>query len=376
MARESRYSSESRSPSVAHSRDRLLAARPRWNGRPDRLEVWYATFTDLQSRAGGWVHCEIVAPRDDEARAHGWFAWFPTDGPPLVERFDPVKVPRTAGTPAGLSDGDGGSDSSDEEVWFDHAGVRVDGQRISGATASLSWDLAWEDATPPLWTFPKEAWSAELLPGAQVVVAPSASFRGTVELSGEGLEVDARGGLAHIFGHGNAKRWAWLHADLSLAERSDDRRASAGRSDGPSEGSDSGRSESSDVVELVTAVSRSPGLDRLPPTAFLRMRVDGEDWPTIPVDPRLRSEIGLPDWSVSGRVGSKRVRILVHQPPERTVSLDYQDPDGAHATCHNSEVADALVTVEERRGGRWVVTREWELRGVAHAEVGLRDEEG
>ena len=65
------------------------AAAPRWRGKAGRLEVWYATLSDPQTRAGLWVHCETVAPTHGPAYAHGWATWFPAGGPPRTERFGP-----------------------------------------------------------------------------------------------------------------------------------------------------------------------------------------------------------------------------------------------------------------------------------------------
>ena len=53
-----------------------------------------------------------------------------------------------------------------------------------------------------------------------------------------------RGAVAHIYGHGNARRWGWIHADLGHG----------------------------DVLEVVTAVSRKAALRNLPPMAFVRFR--------------------------------------------------------------------------------------------------------
>ena len=57
------------------------AAAPRWRGKAGRLEVWYATLSDPQTRAGLWIHCETVAPTHGPAYAHGWVTWFPADAP-------------------------------------------------------------------------------------------------------------------------------------------------------------------------------------------------------------------------------------------------------------------------------------------------------
>jgi hypothetical protein len=80
----------------------------------------------------------------------------------------------------------------------------------------------------------------------------------------------------------------------------------------------------------------------------------------------------LPRWTVTGRLGTARLRIEVNQPADRTLAVDYTDPDGSPAVCHNSERADALIIVQRRTNGEWRTWRRWTLLGTAHAEVGHR----
>ena len=298
------------------------ASAPRWRGEAGRLEVWYATLSDPLTRAGLWIHCETVAPvRGPGAYAHGWATWFPPDGPPRTERFGPEPAQPAAGT-----------------AWFDAAGVRVAREKLTGSARSLAWDLSWKDAGTPLWTFPRATWERELLPGAQVVIAPTAEFTGSLTVADTAVGVDGwRGGVAHIYGHGNAKRWGWIHADLG----------------------------NGDVLEAVTAVSHKPGLRRLAPMAFVRFRLDGKDWPTGPLPSlRMRTTLGLQHWQLEGRVGGREVLIRVDQPPDRCVSLAYTDPDGGRAVCTNTEQADVHIDLDDRH---------WSVLGTGHAEVGLRD---
>ncbi|MFN8052600.1 MAG: hypothetical protein U0Q22_14230 [Acidimicrobiales bacterium] len=274
---------------------------PRWRGQGGRLEVWYATFTDEASGDGLWLHHERVAPPDGTAPHDvAWAATFPADGAPSWAHTDAVEL--------------GASGSA-------------------GVAGDIAWDLRWDlTGERPLYTFPRWAWQRELLPAAQVVAAPTLRAEGTVD----GRAFAGTGALSRIYGHGNARRWGWLHADLG----------------------------GGDVVELVTAVSTRPGLRALPPISHLRYRIDGVDGPSFDGPSfRLSTRLGLPTWTVRGRIGRDRVRIDVTQPPERSVAIGYHDPDGATATCTNSERADIVVEIGDRR---------WDLRGTGHAEVGTR----
>jgi hypothetical protein len=54
------------------------------------------------------------------------------------------------------------------------------------------------------------------------------------------------------------------------------------------------------------------------------------------------------------------------------VQVGYTDPDGATATCHNSEVATAYIPLERHTRHRWQLEREWHVEQAAHAEIGVR----
>jgi hypothetical protein len=288
-------------------------------------------LTDPATGTGVWVHAELVAPLDPARPPyrHGWIAVFPTTGEPRYVRFGPES--------GGPSDG---------AAWFASEACTVSLGEIVARTPGASWSLRWVEVSPPLFTFPRVAWKRNLLPAAQVVVAPTATFDGEIDLDGQTLRLTgAQGALAHIYGHGNAERWSWLHADLG----------------------------GGDVCELVAAVSRRPGLRRLPPLAFAQLRWGGELWPRSPVALlQSHTHLGLPRWRSRVQARDRRLTVDVTLLAERCVALRYEDPDGATATCTNSERADAVLVVEQKVGGRWREAQRWELDGTAHAEVGMR----
>ncbi|WP_037615515.1 hypothetical protein [Streptomyces aureus] len=307
---------------------------PRWNGTPGRTEVWYTTLTDPETGTGVWLHHELTAPADgSEPFAHGWAAVFPRAGEVRHARFGPVPWTRPA---------DG----------FTAEGVTSSGGRLEGRAGDFRWSLTERPEDPPLFTFPRWSWRHPLLPAAQMLPAARATYEGELSYDTTTLKISgAPGASARIYGHGNAQRWTWLHADLG---------------DGA-------------VLEIVAAVSTRPALRRLPPLVFLRLRRSGRTWPRRPERSatgllglgRFRADLGLPTWTVTGRTALRRVRVDVTQPPERTLTLEYRDPDGARAVCRNSESADARVVLE-RWWGRWRPEASWTLEGTAHAEAGER----
>lgn len=307
---------------------------PRWDGSPGRTEVWYTTLTDPVTGSGVWLHHELTAPVDGSAAyAHGWVAVFPRQGPVEHARFGPVPW-------------------SAPQEGFTAADAEVGPGRLRGTIKGFRWDLGQDPLGAPLYTFPRWAWIHSLLPAAHMLPSARSHFSGVVTYPGGQLDVDkAPGATARIYGHGNARRWAWLHADLG----------------------------GGDVLEVVAAVAMRPGLNRLPPLVFLRLRHRGRTWPRCGLRSavgwaglgRFRAHIDLPVWSVSGRAGLRRIHVTVTQPEARTLALDYTDPDGSRLVCRNSESSDARIVVE-RWWGRWRPEARWTLDGTAHAEVGER----
>ena len=306
----------------------------RWRGRPGRLEVWYATLTDPRTGEGFWLHHELVAPRDGGApRRQGWAVAFPPDGPPQAARFE---GDASAGPGPGLA-------------LFTAGGATVRDGALQGEAGDLTWDLRYDDgAAPPLHTFGAAAWRHGLLPAAHAVAAPTARFSGTFTAGGRTFELDAApGAVARIYGHGNAERWGWLHADLP----------------------------GGDVLEIVAATSRRPGLDRLAPLSFVQLREHGTgDWPRLPLAaaPRLRTELRPDGFTTAGVVGRRRLRAEVRLDPAHAITLDYDDTDPPGPSCTNSERAHLDLVVERRANGGWRTERAERLDGTAHAEVGFR----
>jgi hypothetical protein len=306
--------------------DADLAARPRWRGRAGHLEVHYLTATDEATGTGLWVHHETVAPLDGDAYTHGWTALFPPDAAPTWQRFGPAPA----------------STSYDGNTWSRAGECELGPTGASGSAGELTWDLAWPDDGPPLWTFPRWAWQRRLLPAAQVVPLPRVRMTGNVA----GRPFDGTGNVAHIDGHGNAHRWVWLHADLG----------------------------GGDVLELVAATARRPGLRLLPPLPLVQLRVDGRDWPRDPLAaaPLMRAAIADHRFAVTGLVGNRWLRIAVSLPADRCVDVGYVDPDGATATCTNTERADVTVAVDRLTTSGRRREHRWQLDGTGHAEIGRR----
>lgn len=302
------------------------------------MEVWYATCSEADG-TGWWFHHELVSPSDRQAGGafvHGWVATFPPESEPIVERFGPGGPVTAVG---------------DEGVLLRGNGWSVEPGRYQGRTATFTWDIAVEGDAPGLYTFPRWAWEREVLPGAQIVDVPQAKFRGRMAVGGSERTLEAFGAQAHIYGHGSAAKWAWLHADL----------------------------DEDTTLEVVAAVPHVPfplpsGIGvRVPALPVARLRFRGRDEPRDPLLSAFggRARLGLPSWSVQVPLpGARRLVVAVDLPPQRCVQMEYPNPDGSRVWCTNSERADARVQTEVGHGRRRRIENEWHLTGRAHAEVG------
>ncbi len=313
----------------------------RFDGSKERLEVWYDTFTDEKLKAGFWIHHEMVSPEDAKPYVHGWLAYFFnseifTDDENTIsvgfERFGPVEF--------------------ESSEFFECGEVKVAPNIRRGKTDNLSWDLKTDEFTdPPIYTFTKLAWDKEILPSCQIVAGPNLTYNGTITVMNKEFEIsNAKGALARIYGHGNAKKWAWLHLDLG----------------------------GKDMLEIVTAVSTKPGLDRLKPFAFVQLRYNNEDWPSNPLTafPFFKTKLSKKQdnnyWSVSGKFGDYRIEVKVKLDKEKCVEVEYTDPDGKKAVCVNTEIGDAEVFLEKKVSNKWVEEKRWIISNRAHCEMGFR----
>jgi hypothetical protein len=222
-----------------------------------------------------------------------------------------------------------------------------------GKTSDIKWDLTTSDfKDKPVFTFGKLAWEKEILPSCQIVGGPNITYDGTVIIANKSYKVsNAKGALSRIYGHGNAKRWAWLHADL----------------------------DGSNMIEIVSAVSTKPGLDKLKPLGFIQLRFKDEDWPSNPLVafPFFRTkmpgrQLGDNSWSIKGRYGDYRIDVNVNLPGFKSIAVDYTDPDGKSAVCVNTEIGDVDILLEQKISNRWVQIKHWQIENRAHCEMGFR----
>jgi hypothetical protein len=315
-------------------RPRAGANPPRWDGSArGHYEVWYVTLSDPDSGRGFWFRYTLEAPldpaRDPVAELWG-FAFTP--GRPAVGAKATFPVAWPPGGGAVMRAGDG---------------VLEDGRAV-GEVAGLSWDLRWDVPSTAMWHIPGRL-GRSAVPSTRVVCpALGVTISGRVTVAGETVELTgARGCQTHLWGRQHAARWAWGHC-------------SAFR-DG----------EGSALVEAVWAVPLlRPGRPAPAGATLLYAEVDGvplacNAWPWVAM---ARSRVESPRWELRGRTRDARVRAVLEADVGEMAQVTYEDPDGSHAWCANSEIARGLLEVEWRDGRH----RRFTTERLAHVEFGTR----
>jgi hypothetical protein len=316
----------------------------RSNGLDPRLEVWYLTATDSQTKAGLWVHYELVTKPTKESYLDGWIAYFPQDQSPILARSGPITIElKNSEQKKALAS------NVKDNAMLSGGILNFDGTVFKGNLGKVAFNLSVSGEFDPLFTFAKWSWEKEVLPASQIVPIPIAQVKGNITISTDNLHqevnFDGVGGLARIFGHGSAKRWNWLHANL----------------------------DQDTVLEAVVAQPKTPGLSVMPPLGFVQIKTKDFTWPKDPVAASIffKGHLGSEFWTLRGRVGRRRLTFEVAMPEDRCVKVGYVDPDSSTATCTNCEVS-SLTAILERRYKRWETEKIWHLQNTAHAEYGDR----
>jgi len=335
----------------------LGANDPRWDGASrGHYEVWYLTLSDPATGRGFWFRYTLEVPKD-AARA------------PVAELWGFVFTP---GRPAV------GGKATAPVVWPPDGTMSVRLESTSGVLeegnargelpeVGLAWDLTWDPSPSAMWHIPGRIGRSKIPSTRVVSPTVNAVFRGSVSIGDETITLEgARGCQTHLWGRQHAARWAWGHCSAFRPDRPD-------RPDG-ADGADDDSGVRDDVlVEAVWAVPLlAPGRAAPGGPTFLYAEVGGESFAcnALPWVAAARSRIEGHGWELRGRTADARVRAVLEATPAEMAQVTYEDPDGAHAWCANSEIARAVLEID--RGPRGGGVERFTSEGLAHVEFGAR----
>jgi 2-keto-4-pentenoate hydratase/2-oxohepta-3-ene-1,7-dioic acid hydratase in catechol pathway len=199
--------------------------RPQWKGQRPWFEIWFAVVLDAGRRRALWIRQTLFVPRQGDARATIWGAWFDADATPparAAKRYlsiDHAKVasvadgragagpggrPGTEGRP-GTGGGTGGVDDEPliriDDSWLGRAGA-------AGAVAELAWDVRWTGGRAVHEDLP--SWLPA--PTHARPIVHDADATGRVTVAGETIELAGRVTAMHLWGKRRVPTLHWIYA--------------------------------------------------------------------------------------------------------------------------------------------------------------------
>jgi len=224
---------------------------------------------------------------------------------------------------------------------------------LSGAGHSVAWDLRWQPAPRLHRHLPDAAYRGKW--ADTQVLSPNLNVyaRGSITVDGESYELDAAPlGQTHLWGRKHAYSWAWSHCNAFAGDRGA-------------------------ALETLTVRLRR-GSVVLPKLTLLSLYLDGSEPDKIEFRdfwklPLARSEYGTGRYHLLAADAQFKIEIELTCRPDDMVLAEYVDPDGDPVFCHNTECADARVTIHRRSTfGRFHEWRTLHSERGAHFEWGAR----
>ena len=323
------------------------ANRMRWEHQPGHYEVWYATLSHPETRTGFWIRYTLESPKlgHGEPYAQLWFA-----------RFDGNDPTRTFGINRRFPISQLVVDGSPFRVRIGEAELRLDGLRgeLSGDGHTASWDLSWQPSERVHLHLPNVAYRGSWADTHVLSPNLNVAARGRITVDGARYELDgAPLGQTHLWGKKHAYSWAWSHCNAFNGDRG------------------------AALETLTIRLRRGPVV--LPKLTLLSLYLEGEspdkiefrEFYTLPL---ARSEYGTGRYHLVAANAEYKVEAELTCRPEDMLIAEYVDPDGEPAYCHNTECADARVTVYKRSPfvGRFRALRTLSASRTAHYEWGAR----
>jgi 2-keto-4-pentenoate hydratase/2-oxohepta-3-ene-1,7-dioic acid hydratase in catechol pathway len=173
--------------------------RPRWKGQRPWFEIWFAVVLDAGRRRALWVRQTIFVPRQGEARATTWGAWFDADATPparAAKRYVPIEQATV-----------GEASKHDEPLiqiedsWLGRGGA-------AGSVSGLAWDVRWTGGRAIHEDVP--SWLPA--PTHARPIVHDADARGRVTVGDETFELGGRAIAIHLWGRRRVPTLHWIYA--------------------------------------------------------------------------------------------------------------------------------------------------------------------
>jgi hypothetical protein len=320
-----------------------------WDRRKaGHYEVWYTTFNHKASGTGYWIRYTLSSPLPGHGSASCklWFAFFDAERPErtwAINRKLPLGELVAESDPFMIQIG---------EAVLKHGELRGE---LSGDAHTASWDLGFRPSPFTHHHLPDLVYQTDF--ADTKVLSPNlmVNINGRVKVDGETYTLDGDPGCqTHLWGSKRAHAYAWSHCNAF-------------------------REDPTACLETLSVRLKRLGIVT-PTLTMISLYLGNEvyhfkEWRSF-LRTRGSWETGLYTFGGVGR----RVKIEgeMRCRPEDLVQTAYTDPDGEPSFCHNTEVADASVTIWTRRsyGAPFRKLTRLTARNTAHFEYVGRSPDG
>jgi hypothetical protein len=294
------------------------------------VESYFLKLNDPKGDRALWVKATILARPLGEPVAESWAIAFERGKPPIA-RKSTVPFSRAR--------------FSKDAIDLETPGLSMTSSRVVGEHEGLSFDVAIEDRTPPLFHYPPRFYKGRFPSTKLTSPMPNLVARGEARVGDRKWKIDGwRGLLGHNWGRGHAFAYAWGHCNVW-----------------------------DDDVDLVfegTSGRVRVGPVLIPTTTLLLVRLGGETHALNHIGELLRNQGSMTfrRWRFSARGPTLSVSGELFAETEDMVGLHYENPDGAMTYCLNSKLASARISITPRGGLPITVSSR-----AAALEIGTRD---
>jgi hypothetical protein len=316
----------------------------RWDRTSDTfMEVWYSTLTHEPSGCGVWVRYTITAPSKGDPYCEVWGFVF---DPNLRKSF--AGKQRYGIDALGAFGRDDGALVRIADSWVSEN--HLEGS-VTHAGRLMTWSLGFEPQPRCFQHLPQPI-RRRAERTVSTVCSPNlmTPFTGVVKVDDDEYEFSGSSGMqSHRWGRKHASTWAWGHCSHF----------------------DGGADATFEALAAKASLGFLPG----PTLTFAFLHLEGEDiaFNELRWVRRARSSYTMPTWAFSAHTDTYKVVGASRAHPDRLIQLDYQDPDGSHRYCANSEIADLALEVYGKTGAGWRHHRSLTATGTSHLEFGRKE---
>ena len=307
-----------------------------WIGQKPFYEVYYLKFNNLKDETALWLRYTLLVPKKREPEASLWGIFFDAKNP--ANNFF---IKETVSAKQFKIERDFFYFSIGESSLFQDGAV---GQ-MKQSSHTLQWDLHFSHETS-LNHYPSPLY---LLPYPKTkFLAPHLSMRvsGSVLIDGKRMLLDnVPGHQAHLWGTGQATRWAWANCNTFVEDPTA-------------------------VFEgLTTQVKIGPRLS--PPLPLFFFQIGGKHYAFNHSYHWKRniSHYDRQSWHLEAPAGNRYFVVNLWARPEDQMEVPYEDPTGSRRLCLNTKLADLQLDILEKKNGCWRMAKRLTAKRSAAFEV-------